>query len=334
VVPRARRQARGWSRRLKVLVTGASGFIGHNVLLRAPRDWQVVAVCHQNSGLDAFVRQQQLGNVRVVRCDLTDPAAVEGVARVDGSFDACLYLAANGDPAASAERPAWDLRLNTLALVTCLEHIRFGHFVYVSSGAVYDGLTGPVTPATPVVPRLPYAISKLASEHYLRAFAERRKTVGSFVNVRFFGAYGPYEPARKITTRWMLGLMSGQREFVVRGNGENLIDFMYVDDAVDGFLALTSAAGYSGTVDFASGTPVSVNAVVQTMAKVLGASVSLRHEGLTEEYIQFRSADTTMRDRFGVAPKVTFEDGVRRLHGFLKAGLKPCTTTSGTGQSA
>jgi len=305
---------------MNVLVTGASGFIGRNVLLRAPRDWQIVAVCHRSTDVEGFVRQHQLAHVRVLRCDLTDAVSVSDLAASATAFDACLYLAANGDPAQSVDRPAWDLRLNTLALVTCLERIRFGHVVYVSSGAVYDGLSGPVTPATPVTPRLPYAISKLASEHYLRAFAERTKTIGSFVNVRFFGAFGPYEPPRKITTRWLQGLMAGQREFVVRGNGENLIDFMYVDDAVDGLLALTAAAGYSGTVDFASGTPVSVNAVVQTMARVLGVSVAIRHEGHTEEYIQFRSVDTTMRDRFGIVPGVTFEDGVRRLHDFLQKG--------------
>ena len=302
---------------MRVLVTGASGFIGHNVLLRAPRDWQIVAIYSQTPGLDEFVRRHQLANVRVVRCDLASADAVAAFAQTDGPFDACLYLAANGDPARSAERPAWDLQLNTVALVTCLEHVRVGHFVYVSSGAVYDGLSGPVTPATAVAPRLPYAISKLASEHYLRAFAERRRTVGSFINVRFFGAYGPYEPDRKITTRWLRGMMSGQREFSIRGNGENLIDFMYVDDAVDGFLALTTAAGYSGTLDFASGSPVTVNAVVQTMAQVLGADVTVRHEGHTEEYIQFRSADTTMRERFGLVPRVAFADGVRRLHDFL-----------------
>ena len=302
---------------MRVLVTGASGFIGHNVLLRAPREWQIAALYHHTAGLEEFVRRHQLAGVRAVRCDLTDAAAVAELARADGSFDACLYLAANGDPARSAERPAWDLQLNTVALVTCLEHIRVGHFVYVSSGAVYDGLSGPVTPATAVAPRLPYAISKLASEHYLRAFAERRRTVGSFINVRFFGAYGPYEPDRKITTRWLRGLMAGQREFSIRGNGENLIDFMYVDDAVDRFLALTAAAGYSGTLDFASGSPVSVNAVAETMAQVLGADVTVRHEGDTEEYIQFRSADTTMRERFGIVPRVKFADGVRRLHDFL-----------------
>jgi UDP-glucose 4-epimerase len=302
---------------VNVLLTGASGFIGHNVLLRAPRDWQVTAVYHDTPGLDDFVRRHALTSVRVVRCDLTNPASVAELARANASFDACLYLAANGDPAKSADRPAWDLTLNTLGLVTLLEHVRFGHFVYVSSGAVYDGLSGAVTPKTAVAPLLPYAISKLASEHYLRAFAERSKTVGSYVNVRFFGAYGPYEPARKITTKWMRAVMAGQREFTLRGNGENLIDFMYVDEAVDGFLTLTASSGFSGTVDFASGAPVSVNAVVQTMAKVLDVNVAIRHEGHTEEYIRFHSADATLRERFGVAPQVSFEDGVRRLHAFL-----------------
>jgi nucleoside-diphosphate-sugar epimerase len=302
---------------VNVLVTGASGFIGHNVLLRAPRDWQITAVYNQTPVLDGFIRSHALTNVRAVRCDLASAASVAEFARTRASFDACLYLAANGDPAKSADRPAWDLTLNTLGLVTLLEHVRVGRFVYVSSGAVYDGLKGAVTPRTPVAPLLPYAIAKLASEHYVRAFAERGRTVGSFANVRFFGAYGPYEPHRKITTKWMRAVMAGQRDFTLRGNGENLIDFMYVDDAVDGFLALMTSAGFSGTVDFASGHPVSVNAVVETMAKVLGAEVTIRHEGHTEEYIQFHTVDETMRERFGVVPSISFEDGVRRLHAFL-----------------
>jgi dTDP-glucose 4,6-dehydratase len=302
---------------MRVLVAGASGFIGHNVLLRAPRDWEIVAVYHATPGLEEFVRRHELDHVRPVRCDLTSAGAVDVLARQVGTLDACLYLVANGDPTRSAERPAWDLQLNTLALVTFLDRVRIGHLVYVSSGAVYDGLAGAVTPDTPIAPRLPYAISKLASEHYVRAFSERRKTVGSFVNVRFFGAYGPYEPPRKITTRWMRAVMNGQREFTIRGDGENFIDFMYVDEAVDGFLRLTSAAGYSGTLDFASGAPISTNAVVETMARVLGAKVTMKHEGHTEEYIQFRSADPTMRERFGFVPRIAFEDGVRRLHQFL-----------------
>lgn len=302
---------------MKLLLTGASGFIGHNVLLRAPREWEIVAVYHHTPGLEQFVAAHGLGHVRVERCDLLDAAAVTALASRVGRPDAMLYLAANGDPAASAERPRWDLDSNTAAFVTTLEHCPADHVVYVSSGAVYDGLTGAVTPATPVSPLLPYAISKLASEQYLRFFAERRQAIGSYVNVRFFGAYGPYEAPRKITTKWLEAIRGGQREFVIRGNGQNLIDFMYVDDAVAGFLALTKAAGTRATVDFASGTPVSVNDVVQTMATVCGAEVSVRHEGTVAEYIEFRSADTTMRDQFGCTPRVSFESGLQRLRTFL-----------------
>lgn len=303
---------------MRLVVTGASGFIGRNVLLRAPRDWELVAVAHQTPGLEAFVARHQLTNVRVVRCDLTDAAAVRALAVESGRADAGLYLAANGDPAASAERPRWDLESNTVALVTFLEHCPVDHLVYLSSGAVYDGLIGAVSPATPTSPRLPYAISKLASEHYVRFFSERRRTPASYINVRFFGAYGPYEPARKITTRWLLALAAGQREFTLRGNGENLIDFMYVDDAVDGMLRLVQAAGTSTTVDFASRAPLSVNAVVQAMARTLGVDVSIRHQGVTEEYIQFHSIDRAMSDRFGFAPTISFDDGVRRLVEFFE----------------
>jgi nucleoside-diphosphate-sugar epimerase len=105
---------------MKLIVTGASGFIGRNVLLRAPREWEVVAVARQTPGLEAFVADHRLSHVRVVRCDLTDATAVRALAAGAGRVDAALYLAANGDPAASAEKPRWDLECNTLAPVTFL----------------------------------------------------------------------------------------------------------------------------------------------------------------------------------------------------------------------
>ena len=218
-------------------------------------------------------------------------------------------------------------RVEHAALVTFLEQLRVGHFVYVSSGAVYDGLIGPVTPATPVAPRLPYAISKLASEHYLRFFAERRDTVDSYINVRFFGAYGPYEPARKITTRWLRGVMAGQREFTLRGNGENLIDFMYVDDAVDGFLRLTRArlqrhrrlrVGHAGQRQRTS------------CRRWRGCSASTSRCGTRatpRSTSSFISVDRTMRERFGFAPTISFDDGVRRLHEFLVRARWPARVT-------
>jgi nucleoside-diphosphate-sugar epimerase len=307
---------------MRVIVTGASGFIGRNFLLQAPRDWECLAL-YRETPLAEFVAEHALGNVRPVRCNLLSADDVRQVAElVNGRADAVLYLAANGDPAASASRPRWDLESNTTGLVNLFEHCSADHVVFMSSGAVYDGLKGIVGPDTPVNPRLPYAISKLASEHYVRFFAEHRHSVGSYINVRFFGAYGPYEAERKITTRWLRALQAGQREFVVRGDGKNLIDFMYVDDAIAGLLKLVQARGTSRTVDFASGSPVSVDDVVYAMARALDVTVTIRHEGHVPEYIEFRSGDRSMADVFGVVPSISFDEGFRRLNDFFGAGTR------------
>jgi UDP-glucose 4-epimerase len=301
---------------VKLIVTGASGFIGRNVLLRVPRDWDVTAV-YLSTDLRAFIAEHGLTHVTPIACDLTNADAVRDLAQRVGRCDAALYLAANGDPAASVDRAGWDLRLNTVAVVTFLEHVRTARMIYMSSGAVYDGLSGDVTPATLVNPHLPYAIAKLASERYVTFFAERRKAVESYANVRFFGAYGPYEASRKITTRWLRGVMAGERTFTIRGDGRNLIDFMYVDDAVDALLRLVRDPSFSGVVDLASGAPKTVDEIARAMARAVGVDIAIRHEGDVPEYIEFRSNDTTMRDRFGFTPTITLDEGIRRLHAFF-----------------
>jgi nucleoside-diphosphate-sugar epimerase len=306
---------------MRLLVTGASGFLGRNVLTQAPRDWDIVAVYHDAHDFPEFVALEGLDRVRVVRCDLTnasDVSALRATAEHTGPVDAALYLAANGDPAASARDPLRDLQLNTVALLTFLEYCPVPRLVYLSSGAVYDGLSGIVTPTSRVEPRLPYSISKLASEEYIRFYADRRGAPATFINVRFFGAFGPYEPLRKITTRFLTAVNRGDPEFTLRGDGRNLIDFMYVDDAVRGLLTLVADdRPVRATIDFASGQPTSVNDVVNAMVRLTGSDIQIRRDGHSEEYIEFRSGDRRLADDYGFTPQVSFDAGFERLRAFI-----------------
>src|SRR5437016_6070951 len=98
---------------MKVIVTGASGFIGRNVLLRAPRTWEITALYNRSLDFDLFVHRSGLTHVTPVSCDLTDAVSVAALAkRIDLRADAVLYLAANADPSRSVEHPAWDLQSN------------------------------------------------------------------------------------------------------------------------------------------------------------------------------------------------------------------------------
>jgi UDP-glucose 4-epimerase len=303
---------------VRLIVTGASGFIGRNVLVRAPRDWQILATYNEASDFPAFLEEQRLMNVLPIRCDLTNQGEVAALCGTAGEVDSALYLAANGDPAASTRDPFRDLRLNAEAMLTFLEYCPVPHLVYLSSGAVYDGLAGTVTPESALHPHLPYAISKLAAESYVRYYAAKRRAPASYVNVRFFGAYGPYEPLRKITTRFLTAVRRGDRQFTLRGDGRNLIDFMYVDDAVDALFRLLGAPRDTRlTVDLASGNPTSVADIVRGMAAALDYEIEIACDGATEEYIEFRSGDRTLADRFGFVPRIAFDDGFRRLAAFV-----------------
>ncbi len=254
---------------MRVIVTGASGFIGHNVLLRAPRDWDIIAVAHRSPASTPSSSRTSCARA-AVRCDLTDAGAVRALAA--SAAAASTRRCISRPTAIRRRRPSIRAGISsrTRGAGDLSRALPVGHLVYVSSGAVYDGLAGPVSPATAVRPRLPYAISKLASEQYVQILRRTPHAPASYINVRFFGAYGPYEPARKITTRW-LRAVAARRPRVHDAGRRRKPDRLHVRRRCRRRFARAccSAAARSATVDFASGAPVSVNDIVAAMARAL-----------------------------------------------------------------
>jgi UDP-glucuronate 4-epimerase len=305
---------------LRLIVPGASGFIGRNLILATPTDWEVVALYHTSHDFPMWVGQKNLPHVTAVGCNLTDEAAVRELAQGVGTqFDACVFLAANGDPAYSIEHPFFDLQTTVFPLLHFLHHFEIDKLIYFSSGAVYDGLQGPVSPATTVSPRLPYGITHWACEHYAHAFAHRGR-VRQCVNLRFFGAYGPYEPPRKLYTR-LVRRFAFERmpQFTIRGDGRNYIDAMYVEDAIRGVLAVLESDRGNLTVDFCSGAPLTINELVEIAARTFGlADLEIEHTGQVPEYINFSASREAMAQGFRFRPQIPLEEGLLRFAEFMR----------------
>ena len=142
---------------MKVLLTGAAGFLGRNLLLQAPADWEIVALYRGGEAFPGFVRGLANPRIAAVPCDLSDPAAVSRLCETHGAeWESCVYLAAKVDIPWSVREPNQDLLANVSPLLNLLERVRVAKLVYFSSGAVYDGCQGEATPSTPVRPTLPY----------------------------------------------------------------------------------------------------------------------------------------------------------------------------------
>ncbi len=305
---------------MKLLVTGASGFLGRNFLLHAPPGSRVTALYRNDSAFPDFVASLNRPEIEAIRCDLSDPGQVAMLVRDHGAeWDGCLFLSAKVDIPWSVREPVNDLLLNTVPLLNLLEAARFDRLMYFSSGAVYDGRRGEIGPETPVAPTLPYAISKLACERYVEFFHKRRKSINNYLIVRFFGAYGPYEAPHKIYTRLVHAfVMEGRRAYKIYGDGSNLIDAMYVDDAVEAIVRMLSGPHWNRIVDLASGTPTTIRDLVFEAGKALGIpDVHLETEGVAHEKNEFRASLRELESLTGFRPKIPLSEGMPKLRDFL-----------------
>jgi len=267
---------------MRALITGASGFIGKNLMPSLPTEWDVYITGHQainGNLLAAFPRH----------------------------FDACIYLAGNGDPNRSCEDPVYDLAGNSGTLLNLFSSgMAFDKFIYFSSGAVY------------LDPPIPYSISKRASEQYLRYFKVQGR-IKDLTTVRFFGAYGPFEPERKIYTRLVrrFGIEKNPK-FTIRGDGSNLIDAMYVGDTIAAIHLLLDNHLDADIVDLSSKYPMTITDLVMRAGKAFGIVPDISYEGEVAEPIDFKSHDFTLERDLGFRPAVSLEDGLRHLCNYIK----------------
>jgi UDP-glucuronate 4-epimerase len=229
-----------------------------------------------------------------------------------------VNCAGNGSVVLAEENPMQDWESTVSSAVNLGKFCRSDHFVHFSSGAVYDSLVGRVNPEMALHPRICYGISKHAAEQYCLS-AYRQGTQRAVTVVRFFGAYGPHEPSRKIFSRLVRSFAIEKLDwFSIAGDGKNFIDAMYVDDAVRGVEAILAQPPQELVVDFANGSRLTINELVQRAAKIFGIDrVRIMHSGHPVEYIEFESDPSRFENYFKFRPTTTLAEGLRRLATWL-----------------
>jgi UDP-glucose 4-epimerase len=300
---------------MKILVTGAAGFIGSHLSDRLAERNDVVLVDDFSIGLRENLQQLEgHAGVSIIDQDITQSDAMNELMR---GVDIVFHLAISCLRTSLAQ-PEMSHDINAGGtLTTCLaaRNHEVKRLIYVSSSEIYGTAeTAPMSEAHPCRPITVYGASKLAGELYALAC---QRTYGLPVSVvRPFNSYGPREPysgARaEVIPRFLLQLLAG-RSPVVYGDGRQTRDFTYVLDTVEGLVRAAECDELVGDiVNVAYGSEVSIARIAELLAKRIDASgaqpvfADERPGDVMRHY-----ADTTKAQRlFDFSPKTDIETGL------------------------
>lgn len=283
----------------RILVTGASGFIGPHLCRRLCGDAAEVHAVARRPPTDEKNRlrwwQADLGDIAVVQKLLTNikPDVIFHLAgHALGGRDLALVL------------PTFHGNLTTTVnVLTVAAELGCRRFVLASSLEEPDGAE--------VVPSSPYAASKWASSAYARMFQELYQM--PVVLVRIFMTYGPGQDPRKLLPYVIHSLVRGENPKLT--SGQRQIDWVYIEDVVEGLLAAAQAPGIEGkTVDVGSGTLVSIRTLVEHLACLINPQIKPLFGALTDRPLeQVRVADTARTSAMiGWKPTTALEEGLMR----------------------
>ncbi|MBC8264057.1 MAG: NAD-dependent epimerase/dehydratase family protein [Anaerolineales bacterium] len=299
---------------MRCLITGGAGFIGAALANRLIGEGHHVRVLDD---LSAGALSRLDSQALFTRGDVKDvPKLWTLLQRVD-----CVYhLAARVSVPESILYPRDYNDVNVGGTVAVMEAVRDAgvkRVVLASSGAVYgEKDKQPISEKTIPNPRSPYAVSKIASEHYV-------STIGALCDIetvalRIFNAYGPgqFVPASHapVIPQFLKQALGGG-SLIVFGDGNQTRDFVYIDDVVDALFAAATASDVDRQIiNVGSGQEVSINQLVAKIARATGCKVSRLYSQADNGGVSRLVADISLaRQKLGYSPKVDLDEGLKRM---------------------
>jgi UDP-glucose 4-epimerase len=284
---------------VRVLVTGATGFIGSRLVPRLAREHDVVALARPGSTTSGG------DEVRWVEQDLTQPLRREALpARVD----AVIHLAQSRLYKQFPEGARDVFRINVHSTFRLLEYARevgASRFVFASTGGVYGSSNRAVSETDRLNPLNFYLSSKYGAESLVTSYDGFLTTVV----FRFFFVYGPGQTQMMVPT--LLGRVLRGQEIVVEGDPGLRMNPIYVDDATRVFepaLALEQ----SDLFNVAGAEAVTLTELVQLMAEVSGRDADVEHAPAAQPG-DLVGDNSKMRKVLGVEPETSLRRGIAAM---------------------
>lgn len=303
---------------MKVLVTGAAGFVGSTLVD------QLLAEGRDVLGIDAFTpsyprRMKELNleeahrssSFSLIEADLATADLAPLLDQVDVVFHAAAQPGVRGSWGGFEDY----VRNNVLVTQRLLEAARqtdLARFVYSSSSSVYGNSEElPTRETSPTRPHSPYGVTKLAGEHLCAAYAENWGL--PTVSLRYFTVYGPRQRPDMAIHRLFECAMKGS-PFPLFGNGEQQRDFTYIGDALAAVRASMHADLEPGTViNVGGGAMVSMNALMREVSELVGRPLQIDRRGDQPGDVQDTSAAISRaKELLGWEPATSREEGLRR----------------------
>jgi UDP-glucose 4-epimerase len=306
-----------------ILVTGGGGFIGSHLATRFVELGHAVRVI-DNFSTGRRANLAHLGSrVEILEADIRRP---EDCLRACDDVDYVFHQAALPSVPKSVADPVASHETNisgTLFLLQAAVRGKVRRFIYAASSSAYgDKDESPKHEEMSPAPLSPYAVQKLAGEHYCRAFCECYGL--DTLSIRYFNVFGPrQDPASQYAAAipaFVTAILRGTPP-TVYGDGEQTRDFTYIENVVHGNVrAMEVARCGGGTINLACGQAVTVNAVIAAINDLLGARVAPKHVDPRPGDVRHSCASIERARRLlGYSPIVSFEEGLRRAIDYYKS---------------
>ena len=302
---------------MRVIVTGAAGFIGSHL------SEALLAAGHEVVGIDSFtdyydpsLKERNARGLDVRRLDLArDPLDFDG-------FDGVFHLAGQPGVRSFGDVFATYVERNVLASQRVFEAAAASgaRVVLASSSSVYGEAERYPTPeTTPPRPLSPYGITKLTCEHLARAYG--RSFGLDAVVLRYFNAYGPRQRPDMAFPRIVDALAQGT-PFTLFGDGAQSRSFTFVLDVVAATILAMERAAPGTTYNVGGGEEATMTETIALLEQIAGRALDVRREAAVAGDQRRTRADTTLiRTELGWEPSTRLADGLRAQWDWAAASL-------------